>query len=210
MASATRTESLIVTGFEPFGPHAINPSNAIAEACGVLGEAAFGCPVVTATLPVTWLGGPQTLSELLAQVLTPDNAQARLVMFGVSRTPAFRVELCAHNRSYANDDNAGLRWVSVGHGKVIEGAPDHLAARLDAAATAAIDRLCADGLAQRSHHAGAYLCNHSYYRALHTFGDRLALCVFVHTPPASDEWPLARIVETGVVIARALSTSAAD
>lgn len=150
----------LVTGFETFGEHEVNPSQLIAEELeGVV-------------LPVSYARAGEELRAAIAEH-EPD----LVVCFGLAHErTAISVERWAHNLDEATSvDNDG----TVGSGRAIEPAgPLAFASTLPVDAIVAA--LEADGIpAGASRDAGGYLCNHVFYR-LRQSG---ALGGFVHVPP---------------------------
>jgi pyroglutamyl-peptidase len=136
--------SVLVTGFESFGEHEVNPSQLIAEAFGGV------------VLPVSY----ERVADGLQRVIE-ERAPDRVVSFGlaVDRT-AIGVERFAHNLDEAaTTDNDG----APGSGRPID--PDGpLALGSTLPVDAIVAALNADGIsAEISRDAGGYLCNHVFY-----------------------------------------------
>lgn len=152
--------NVLVTGFEPFGEHEINPSQLVAEAFdGVV-------------LPVSFDRAGDDLRRAVAE-RSPD----LVICFGVAadRT-AISVERYAHNldeASTTDDDGA------AGSGRPIDaGGPLALASTLPVDEIVAALRE-AEIPAEVSRDAGGYVCNHVLYALLRS-GARGG---FVHLPP---------------------------
>ena len=154
---------VLVTGFEPFGEHATNPSQLVAEALdGVV-------------LPVAY---EQAADRLRAAL--DGRKPALVVCLGLAHErTAISVERWAHNLDEATTvDNEGV----AGSGGAIEpGGP------LARASTLPVDEIVAalhaeEIPAEVSRDAGGYLCNHVFYRLMASLpaGARGG---FVHVPP---------------------------
>lgn len=151
---------VLVTGFEPFGENAVNPSALVAEHFGGV------------VLPVSYGRAAREL-----RVAIEERDPEVVVCFGLAadRT-AISVERYAHNLDEASTtDNDG----SAGSGSPIDPAgPLALASSLPV--NAIVDALRAEEIpVEISRDAGGYLCNHVFYALLHG-GSRGG---FVHVPP---------------------------
>jgi pyroglutamyl-peptidase len=155
--------SVLVTGFEPFGENAVNPSQLLAEELGGV------------VLPVSYA---RAAAELRAAV---DERKPSLVLcFGLAeKRTAITVERFAHNRDEActvDNDDAG------GSGAEIE-PKGPVAYRTRLPVEAIVAALEAEEIpVEISRDAGGYLCNHVFYVLMHTLG-RDQLGGFVHVPP---------------------------
>jgi len=166
------TGPILLTGFQPFGGHAVNPTMLLMDRlAGTEG-------VVTATLPVEY----DRCGDAFAALLDQHRPSAALC-FGLSyRTDVVRVERVARNRDETDQpDNTGIvRTDDVIAADGPESYPCGLPVpRLLAA-------LAAAGVpADVSDDAGGFVCNHLYYRARHLIETR-GLCLpmaFIHVPP---------------------------
>lgn len=161
---------ILVTGFEPFGGLARNPSGEVAQALA-------GGDVSAAVLPVDYAAIGPRLAELLAE---PWDA---VVLTGVAvGRPAVNLERVAINfRDPARADNAG----AVPDGPLVPGGPAAYFSTLPLERLR--DDLAAAGLpVEFSLTAGAYLCNAGFYLARHALEARGVPCGFVHLPPTPD------------------------
>jgi pyroglutamyl-peptidase len=171
--------SVLVTGFEPFGKHEINPSQLIAEELdGVV-------------LPVSYARAADELRRAL------DERDPEIVVaFGLADDrAAVTPERFAHNLDEAdtadNDDTAGS-------GAEIEAAGP-LAYRSTLPVDEIVTALRAHDLpAAVSRDAGGYLCNHVFYVLMHTLKPG-RMGGFVHVPPL-DVLPRERLVDAARVI----------
>jgi len=165
----------VVTGFEPFGEHAENPSRLIVRRLAAEGVA--GLDLVTAELPTVFAAAEADIRRLL-DLHRPD----LLLSIGVasSRTVISVERIGLNLDDTALPDNAGIATEAR---PIVAGGPLALAATLPVLAMrAAIGRL---GLpVEVSNHAGTYVCNHVLYAALHHAGARgLATRIgFLHVP----------------------------
>ncbi len=160
---------VLVTGFEPFADHAVNPSAVVAEALG-------GTPGVAAhVLPVAYGGVMGRLEPLLA------GGPRAVVMLGVHHGPEVRLERVARNTIAADTaDNLG---VVPRQRRVAPGGPSEYASTLPLDAMGAA--LAGAGVAVSfSDDAGGYLCNYVFYAARHWLEPRgrRVPCGFVHVP----------------------------
>lgn len=174
--------SVLVTGFEPFGEHPVNPSQLLAEALdGVV-------------LPVSYARAPQVLRAAI------DEREPDVVLcFGLAETrTAVAVERFAHNLDEAStvDNDA-----AAGSGGEIEPAgPVAYRTRLPVESiVAALE--AAQIPVEISRDAGGYLCNHVFYLLMHTLGPN-QLGGFVHVPPL-DVLPLEHVTHAARVIVAA-------
>jgi pyroglutamyl-peptidase len=163
---------IVLTGFEPFGGHAVNPSGEIARALD--GRTIAGALVAASVLPVELARLDAALDAALAGP-TPTLVVALGLAAG---EPAIRLERVALNLAdFAIPDNSG----AVARGVALDpGGPAARLARLPLAA--ALDALLAAGIPARfSESAGAYLCNAAMYRLLARVPEGVP-CGFVHLP----------------------------
>ncbi|WP_448191756.1 pyroglutamyl-peptidase I family protein [Azospirillum sp. sgz301742] len=166
------TAPLLLTGFQPFGSNAVNPTMLLMD------RLAGTAGVVTATLPVEY----GTAGDAF-QALLDTHAPAAALCFGLSyRTDVVLVERLAWNRDETEQpDNAGI----VRNGAVIvEGAPPAYGCGLPVPLL--VRALAGAGVpVSVSDDAGGFVCNHLYYRARHAIETRgLTLpMAFLHVPP---------------------------
>jgi len=168
-----RARPFLVTGFEPFGGLAANPSATVARAL-----AAERDDVDALVLPVDY--------ARVADVLAPHLAAPRhgVILLGVAiGRSAVSLERVAINfRDGVRPDNTGFAPTSP---EVVPGGPAAYFSTLPL--EIARDRIAAAGInAEISLTAGAYLCNASFYLARHALDGRGTPCGFVHLPPTPD------------------------
>jgi pyroglutamyl-peptidase len=171
--------TVLLTGFEPFGGDAFNPSG---DAVRLVAERWSGPEaLVTAVLPVTFEGGARLLRELMAEH-RPDVVIATGLAGGRA---AIGVERIAVNLLDARiPDNDGAQPVDV---PSVEGAATAHFATLPVKAVA---RAIADAgiAAEVSHTAGTFVCNHVFFTALDAAasGTRAG---FIHVPWSAGHTP---------------------
>jgi len=205
---------LLVTGFEPFGTHTLNPSADVAKA--VAGQRVGGFQIEGAVLPVHHA---ETVTRV--QALLADLAPAAVLHLGLAEgRPRLALERVALNvMDYRIPDNAG--FVAEGE-PCVPGGPAAYVATLPLAEILAALR--AQGIpAYLSNTAGTFLCNQTLYATLHEIERRglAARAGFLHLPlspemvaasgldqPSLDVALARRAVETALgVVARALGPS---
>ncbi|MBZ0135938.1 MAG: hypothetical protein K8I27_06155 [Planctomycetes bacterium] len=187
---------ILLSGFEPFGAFATNPSwDALKHAfdTGLLPADAH-----TVRLPVSYDATFKAFATSVDAV-KPEAA----ISFGLHgglqgrESGAIYIETTARNRDGANKpDNTG---VQRGAAAIIADAPASLAATFPA--NALLEALQQAGFnAQLSDDAGSYLCNHLFYRALHAYKGRFPYG-FVHVPPVDSMGGVYKLEELGRAMA---------
>lgn len=171
---------VLVTGFEPFGEHEVNPSALLAEALdGVV-------------LPVSYARAGGALREAIAE-----RDPELVVCFGLAHTRTeISVERFALNLDDAEAvDNDGVTSTSV----IDPGGP--VAYRSTLPVDAIVAALREEGIpAGASRDAGGYLCNHVFYTLMGALPEG-AQGGFVHVPPL-DVLPLETLGRVaGIVVA---------
>ena len=166
---------ILVTGFEPFGTHTVNPSEGLAKA--VDGRRFGAARVRAAVLPVHHAdAGPRVLS-LIAE--TDPLAVVHLgLAAGRARVALERVAV--NVMDYAEPDNAGYQ--ASGEPCVRGGPPAYFA-------TLPVDEILRSLTAEEipaylSNTAGTYLCNQTLYGTLHAVRERARApkVGFIHFP----------------------------
>ncbi len=165
---------LLLTGFEPFGAHAVNPSWLVAEALD--GWTVPGTRVQGARLPVDWGTSGPALDGLLA-------ARPRwVVLLGLAASETvIRVETQAVNIRGPIRDNSGALPLTTA---LRAGGPAQQASTFPGPQIVA--RLAAAGLpVALSTDAGQYLCNFALYHTLTWAAthDPPPTVGFIHLPP---------------------------
>jgi pyroglutamyl-peptidase len=153
------SDGILVTGFEPWADHAVNPSQLVAEALGGV------------MLPVSYARATAALRTAI------DERDPELVIaFGLAETrEKISIERFAHNLDEAATiDNDATN----GSGAEIDPAGP-LALRSTLPVDAIVAALTDAAIpAEVSRDAGGFLCNHVFYRLLQLRGGG-----FVHVPP---------------------------
>jgi pyroglutamyl-peptidase len=165
----------LLTGFGPFGTVTNNPSQRIVEQ--LRKSDIEDCELITKVFPVSY----QRVSEAFPAILSEQPLDA-ILMLGVAVGEShFRLEEMGHNRTNRLvTDCEGRRWNSEAIDR--DGADFYLTSLI---LTPLRDALQARGIpAYISDSPGNYLCNFSYYRALHAIATmRLTTkCLFLHLP----------------------------
>jgi pyroglutamyl-peptidase len=175
---------LLLTGFEPYGALAENPSATIAlelsRRAAVRPDDYPGLRV--AILPTEFAKAEREIRELL-QIDVPDV----LLALGVApRALGVRLERTARNRDDAVlPDNAGDQRTLT---SIVPGGPDTFESTLPIQAMhAALGQVGVP--VAISDDAGGYVCNHLFYAARHVIHSRrlATRCGFVHVPLCSEQ-----------------------
>ena len=156
--TAPSQKVILVTGFEPFGTHTMNPSEQVAKALD--GRRVGRCAVAGAVLPVHHAETSRRVAMLLAE-LEP----AAVVHLGLAEGRArLAIERVALNvMDYRIPDNAGYR--AEGEPCVPEGPAAYFSTLPVPEIVAALN---AEGFpAYFSNTAGTFLCNQTLYRTCH-------------------------------------------
>jgi pyroglutamyl-peptidase len=172
---------VLVTGFAPFGGHAVNPSTAVALALDGLVRDGVTF-VARAPLPVRYAEAAAVALDA-ARAL---EAEAIIALGLAAGTSHVRIEQRARNRASASEPDAAGRVCAAEEAE--PGGPESLATALDT--DTVVRALEACGLAcAPSDDAGGYVCNDLYYRLLSASarGDGPAHVLFVHIPSNADQ-----------------------
>lgn len=148
---------ILVTGFDPFGGESVNPSWMAVEK---LTDTVPGAEIVKKSLPVVWFKALDLLESYIEE-LKPDV----VVMCGqAGGADSMRIERVGINLCEARiADNDGVKL--VGDPILKDGPTAYFSTFPYRAMFAAVEEA---GIAVRhSFSAGAYLCNHVLYGALH-------------------------------------------
>lgn len=170
---------ILITGFEPFGEHAINPSQLLVQA---LPDQYQGTTLLKSILPVQHEQAPQEMLDLLS-AHQPDAVMA----FGLA---AGRAKICIERiainlMDYSIADNAG---VIVENQAVIENGPTAYFSTLPIHAL--LIALTKAGIpAELSLTAGTYLCNQVFYVLMHeiTSQNMRIPAGFIHLPALPEQ-----------------------
>ena len=204
-------DTVLVTGFDAFGTHAMNPSALVAQTLHQ--RQITGCRVIGAELPTVFGLCLERLDSLLAR-----HQPLLVVGLGLAAgCAALQLERVALNREDARiPDNQGAQPQDR---PVIPGAP---AAYLSSLPIDAMLRsMSAAGVpVQTSQNAGAFVCNHLFFGLMHRLASVPALHGtrggFIHLPQLPDQgsphMPLVQMVHgirTGIRCALAATTAQA-
>ena len=202
--------TILVTGFEPFTPHKVNPTEELARS--VEGVRVGGAVVHGAILPVHHADAAARVLALL-EALHP--AVVLHLGFAGGRARIALERVAVNAMDFDTPDNTGYR---ARNEPCVAGGPPAYFATLPLGAI--LEALVADGVpAYVSNTAGTYLCNLTMYSTLHRLAGRHhpARAGFVHLPllpamvaasgleqPSMDAALMVRAVEIVVgVVARA-------
>lgn len=192
---------ILLTGFEPFGDWKTNPSwDALVYARD---HGLFdGLEIALARVPVVYATAFGAL-DLAVEQHKPETAISFGLHGGMGGRDArtIYVETTARNRDGASKaDNSGVARAECA---IDAAAPATLPSALDS--TAIVRALKADGFAAaESADAGAYLCNHLFFRGASALRGRIPYG-FVHVPPVQPmggTLPLDRLARAAALIAR--------
>jgi pyroglutamyl-peptidase len=171
--------TVLLTGFEPFGGDAANPSG---EAVHLVAERWDGPEeLITAVLPVTFRGAAEQLRKLIAEH-RPDIVVAAGLAGGRA---AIGVERVAVNLLDARiPDNDGDQPIDVAS------APGAPAAHFSTLPVKEITRRIADAgvPAELSYSAGTFVCNHVFFTALEAVAAPVR-AGFIHVPWSAEHAP---------------------
>src|SRR5215471_12304718 len=172
----------LVTGFEAFGPHLVNPSEALAKT--VDGRRFGACVTRSAVLPVHHAEARARVDALIDEL-----APAVIVHLGLANGRArIALERVALNvMDYAIPDNAGRRLVNE---PCVPGGPSAYLSTLPLLSILAA--LLGEAIpAYISNTAGTFLCNQTLYGTLHSLARcpergggarRIPRAGFIHLP----------------------------
>ena len=158
MWQTRQMRTILVTGFEPFGAHSVNPTEGLAKA--VDGRRAGDFTVLGAVLPVHHADAGKRLGALLGEA----NPEAILHLGLAGGRARIALERVAVNvMDYEVADNAGFRASGE---PCVPGGPTAYFSTLPVPAM--LQALLDDGIpAYTSNTAGTYLCNQTLYGTLH-------------------------------------------
>jgi pyroglutamyl-peptidase len=172
-----RPRAALITGFEPFGGYASNPSADVARHFDK--RRVGGVPVIGRVLPVDMAALDAALAAALHQI-----DPVAVILLGLAPGESvIRLERAALNLAdFRIPDNAGAQAVDRA---LAAGSPAALWTRLPLRAIQA--KLLAAGIPARlSETAGTYLCNAAMYAALARLPRRVP-CGFIHLPLSPGE-----------------------
>ena len=169
-----RAPTLLLTGFEPFGGEAVNPSWQVAQALD--GERIAGVTVQALQLPCVFGAARQALDA----ALSGSRPVLVLALGQAGGRDGFTVERVAINVDDGRiPDNAGQQPIDT---PVVAGGPAAYFATLPIKAVVA-GLLQAGWPAAVSQTAGTYVCNHVFYGLMHNLRRRRSVRAgFMHLP----------------------------
>lgn len=197
------THPILVTGFEPFGGEAINPSAQVAQA--LHGRRVGGAALVAVVLPCAF----GEAIAVLREALVTHRPQLVLALGQAGGRCDLSLERVAINLDDARiTDNCGAQPIDE---PVVAGGPAAYFTTLPVKAMVAAMRQ-AGHPASVSHSAGTFVCNHVFYGLQHLLtGDGSVRSGFMHLPYLPEQaarhagapsLPLATMID-GVVAALA-------
>ena len=177
---------VLISGFEPFGGDNINSSWEVASRIGM--QPSEGVELVVKQLPVSFSRVGKVVEELLDE-FSPDI----MIMLGqMGNSNSIRVERVAINlMDSMKGDNDG--YVPDEESIEMDGAPAYFTSL---PVKQFRDALLENGIqAAVSNSAGLYVCNRTYYAALHKIStsQMQTKALFVHLPRISEEWSIGRL-----------------
>nr|XP_057924120.1 pyroglutamyl-peptidase 1-like [Doryrhamphus excisus] len=169
---------VLVTGFEPFGEHAVNSSWVAVQELERLGLG-DAVDLHVCEVPVEY----QAVQSLLPSLWKQHKPQL-VVHVGVSGlATSVTLEQCGHNKGYKRLDNCSFCPASQ---CCVEEGPDCISSVLDMETVC--KRVSESGLGVAvsvSKDAGRYLCDYTYYSSLFLSKGR---CAFIHVPPLGNPY----------------------
>lgn len=177
--TTVRPSPVLITGFEPFGGEAINPSWEVARA--LHGQTIGGWPVVAEQLPCVFA----TSLPALQAAIRRHRPRAVLALGLAGSRSAVSFERVAINWADARiADNAGMQPIDQ---PVEPRGPAAYFTRLPIKALAQAVR--SHGLpAELSYSAGSFVCNQVFYALMHALRRRPAVAAgFIHLPPLPEQ-----------------------
>jgi len=187
-------KTVLVTGFEPFGGDAFNPSQDIARALD--GRVIVGCRVVGAVLPCVF---GEAVVELKRQMRATKPALVICVGFAAGRTEITPERVAINVDDARIPDNAGARPIDR---PIVRGGPAGYWSTLPIKLI--VTALRAKGIpASVSQTAGTFVCNHVFYGLMRAPKSRRGVRGgFIHVPFATEHakkgepsLPLATLIE---------------
>lgn len=177
-------QTVLLTGFAPFGASKVNPSQQIVE--HLHGETIGSARVIGLTLPVAMGEDADRLTAAIA-----DHKPALVLSLGLAAgTTCLDVERFAVNLRFAGEVDASKPVEpNLPQSVIIADGMAGLFPTIDAERVAVAIREKA-GVPARAHgYAGAYACNHILYHALHYAmqWDMSYRAGFVHLPLSSEQ-----------------------
>jgi pyroglutamyl-peptidase len=183
-------ETILLTGFGPFGDHDRNPSGEGADLLSDQVLEAEGFRLVTATLPVHLESATSILQDLISE-----HAPSAIIASGIHSDPegCYQLELLAKNElQYDIPDNEGDL---IQDAQVEPGGPPQVVSTLPLAKIK-LALEAAGHVTELSEDAGRYLCNAVFY----WLARREAPAGFLHVPPTSAPEEVARALRIAALV----------
>ncbi len=176
----------LLTGFEPFGGDDVNSSQEVVRTLSC--DESGGVELVTSILPVSFKRAGNAICRLI-DATEPDV----VIMLGQSsKSNCIKIERVALNlMDSCKGDNDG--YAPDEETICPKGAPAYFT---QLPVKILSDSLMQNGIpAKVSNSAGLYVCNATYFAALHRIAatGRNTKAVFIHLPKISAEWPTERM-----------------
>lgn len=186
---------IVISGFEPFGRHAVNSSEVLVRAAESSPRLA-GLIARAVILPVEFDHCYAILHDVLEA--TPHQA---VVCFGQTTAMEVRLEHVARNRDHVRDGEPPRHRERV----IRAGAPPELPSMLSLEAVAA--SLTSQSIRfAHSGDAGGYVCNNLFFHLMSASRRSVVPCGFIHVPRLGVAgWPEERIVAAGEAVIRAVA-----
>jgi pyroglutamyl-peptidase len=171
------TKTCLITGFDSFGRNRFNPSEALVRMLPETTKSKSGELMLSGTVLPTCCDGAWTKLRPILSKSPPDV----LILTGLAQNRhRISLERFALNiRDYRIPDNEGHTYDGE---LIVRGGPDAL--KTDVSLESLKAAVIKKGLpCEISNHAGSYVCNETYYRALkHRLKHSHMLVLFVHVP----------------------------
>jgi len=177
-------QTVLLTGFGPFGQHEVNPSWELVKQfegnrCGSLRMKTLHVPV-----------GYREVDAAIAGAVEDKSKIALAIHCGVGLPGQICLEQFARNKSYEKKDANGKM---NGKDKCVEDGPDVIETRID---VTAVSRRCLESNPKAkvkvSTDAGLYLCEYIYYRSMSVLK---VPTIFVHVPPVGAPHSMDELLE---------------
>lgn len=161
---------VLVTGFEPFGEHAVNPTEELVRSISEeANESLKDMEIVTAVLPVVFDQCVERLLEIIEKTM-PDAVICCGLAAGRTGVTVERIGINIKDvgDGQARKDNSGQAPTAE---KIVPGGPDGLFATIPVETI--VRRMQQEGIpASVSNTAGTYICNNTLYGLLYTIKQR--------------------------------------
>ncbi len=163
-------KKILISGFEPFGGNSINPSW---QAVKALPDTICGYQLVKTEIPVTFGSAASKLLSLVEEI-----SPSFIFMVGqAGGRPSVTPETTAFNERKGTD-NDGVTFEGQ---SVIKGCPNSYCTDIDVQKI--VSAMSDEGYnIAVSDNAGRYVCNDTFYLALHYCKGKNIACDFIHVP----------------------------